>query len=69
LGLTSAAICGGGRRKSGEVAMAVRLRTPQRLDVEHGYLITIELSDLHDQVTRKKKKLLGSVPVGEIHSH
>jgi hypothetical protein len=69
LGLTTAAIYGGPGRKSGEVAMAVRLRTRRGADVEHGYLIAVELPHLPDQITRKKKKLSGSARSAKIHSH
>jgi hypothetical protein len=53
----AAAICGGRGRKFGKVAMAVRLRTPRRVGVEHGYLIAVELPLWPTKVTRKKKKL------------
>jgi len=59
-GLTAAVFCGDDGRKSGGLAMAVRLRTPRRADVEHGYLIAVELPLLADQITSKKKKLSGN---------
>jgi hypothetical protein len=59
------AIRSGRGRKSGELAMAVRLRTPQPAATN----IAVELPLWPTKMIRKKEKLLGSVPVGETHSH